>query len=801
MRLLAGGPVSVTTRGWQGTRERMLTIIARVTYNLAPIRSELAQQPERIRSKDLWFEGARGLDYVRAPSDVAPAKESSDVILVGNAYAPGDKPVAEVAARLVVGEIDKTLRVTGPRRYGNDRRALAPEPFREAPLDWTHAAGGDGTWNPVGVGDREPIDLKGESAAPTVLPFGVELPPRGSFLQPAGFGPIAAEWGTRRDAASPVAKEWIDAPSSARLTWDETQRPLFFQAAPVDQRLGRPIRPDERIVLESLHPKQTRLVTSLPGVVLHAAAVAPGTREQRPIELRADTMWIDTQQSIVTVTHRTTVAARSVEASDVFVWLEGFENQVQQVGADSDPGSDPNRGTSSLSIISEETIDPAEAVSFRQTMAVNVAPDTPTMPFGKSPLRPAAGTPPGPGPRAPAPSPSGPFIAGPPMIHTVGGAQLGATPLGGAPRSALPTPPGPVSAPPLAPPLAAPPLAVPPPAAAALGAIAAPALAPSGPIAISSPPIWQAAAAPSTPPPMQASRIDTWKLHEEAARKTTESVPDIVPDARPSAPEPERTAPVPAAAIEVAWLDGTAEIELAGRSKLLAKQLDEEEIEWMSPNEAASGSSDRARADVARFFRKAAPRSLDDLQKVLIKALEDDENERPFVVVSGELTWTFDPRAALRAWVAIATPLAADPRIKEAIEAAQRSTDEANVTVTEVLQGPLDRLKDAVRSITKTVGATPIEAAVERYLLEERGFGRRKVWAATRLRAHLTAKGSKSLVPVYFSEAAGPEAPLIQKFPIRVLAELRTRQDPTEACPVCLRAVAYGIEIQDVKAS
>lgn len=781
MRLLAGGPISVAARSWQGARERMTTIVVRVTYELAPVRSEIAAQPERARTADMWFEGARGLDYLRDPSDLAPAKETSDVMVVGNAYAPGDKPVGEVAARLVVGEIDKTVRVTGPRRYGSDRRALAPEPFREAPLDWTHAGGGPDTWNPVGVGDNEPIDLKGESIAPTLIPFGTELPLRGDFLPPAGFGPIAPEWAPRRDVATAACRDWIDPKVNARLSWDESQRPRFFQAAPSDQRLARPIRSDERIVLENLHPKHARLVTSLAGTVLHAAAV-DASREQRPIELRADTMWIDTQQSIVTVTHRTTVPARAIDAADVYLWLDGFDGQVKEVGADSQPPREGRLATVAISAVSDD--DP-----FRSTQAVVVPEHTPTMPFASAGLRRPARTAPAPARIA---APAAPSVVVPPAARAPEPQSSPSPSAAFASAPALVAPARPEAALGAAPPLAMESRT------AALAAV--PMIRPSGPLPSAVPPTWQAAAPPS-PPPVQPPRIDTWKLHEEASRKTLDSTPDAtpIPEARPSVPEAPPAPPMPVAAIEVAWLDGASDIELASRSKLLAEQLDEEEVEWMSPNEAASGSADRGRADVARYFRKAKPRSLDDLPKLLIKALEGDENERPHVVVSGELTWTFDPRAAIKAWIAVATPLGADPRIKEAIDGAQRAMDETLVTLPEVLQTPLDRLREAVRAITKTVGGAPIEAAVERHLLEERGFGKRKVWAAARLRAHLSAKGSKTLVPVYLSETAGPEAPLIQRFPIRLLAELRTRQDPAEPCAVCLRAVAYGIEIEGLK--
>jgi hypothetical protein len=78
--------------------------------------------------------------------------------------------------------------------------------------------------------------------------------------------------------------------------------PSYFMSAPRDQALTV-LRPDERIVLENLHPKHARLVTSLPGVEPRAFVELPH-QVVTGLPLLCDTLWIDTDRSICTLTWR-----------------------------------------------------------------------------------------------------------------------------------------------------------------------------------------------------------------------------------------------------------------------------------------------------------------------------------------------------------------------------------------------------------------------------------------------------------------------------------------------------------------
>ncbi len=748
----------------------MVTLVARVTYVLRSVRCEVSTAVEPVRTADVWVEGDRGGAYVREPSDVAPMKERADVVVVGKAYAPGEAAATEVAARIVVGEVDKALRITGPRRFGRDGAPLAPAPFRDAAMDWTRAGGGEDTSNPVGIDDRAAPDARGEVPAPTVLSFGVELGARDAYVAPAGFGPLAPTWPTRRDAAPPGAAAWVDAPSSAQLDWNESARPGFFQCAPGDQRLARPLRADERIVLEGLHPRHPRLVTNLPGVALNAVAVDAASGRV-PLQLQADTLWIDTERQLVTVTHRVAVPARVLEGTDVFVWLEGFDALVAQDMADAggetaDAGASAHPATpfgrpSANGPVRHGDDEEFERAAMGTMAAPEVLPRAAPVPFtGAAKTRPVT----------------------PAQVRAATPFAQAAAPL--APPLAPPAPPMAPPAPPMAPQVA---------------------MAPSGPAVAPSaarPPAWSPSAAAPIAPPL-VEKIDTWKLHEQAQARRTGDEPAAEPPPRPDAP-PAATSSAAAAApvvtrpraVEVVWYDSTTEVELAGRSRTLLDQLGEGDgDEWMTPAEVAGGSLERARRDIAHWLRTAPPMDAERLHDAMTRALERDDAERPFAVIAGDLVWTFDPRESLRAWIALGTPMVADPRVKEAIESAERAMAEHLVTIPDVLNAALDRLRDVVRSIAKTIGPTPIDAAAERYLVEERGFAKRRVWGQNRLRAHLHARGARAPIPVYLPDAAGWESPLSQRFAARLVGEIRSRQDPTEGARVCLRAVALGIEI------
>src|SRR5262245_25677233 len=115
------------------------------------------------------------------------------------------------------------------------------------PLRYERAAGGPGTSNPAGMRFDAPPDRYGMVRIPNLQPTGCQVAQRGDRFEPIGFGPIAPQWPGRVD----------------------------FNAAPRDQWVES-IRPDERIVLEGLHPDHAQLTTRLPGIRPYAVVEGAG---------------------------------------------------------------------------------------------------------------------------------------------------------------------------------------------------------------------------------------------------------------------------------------------------------------------------------------------------------------------------------------------------------------------------------------------------------------------------------------------------------------------------------------------
>ena len=86
--------------------------------------------------------------------------------------------------------------------------------------------------------------------------------------------------------------------------------PLGHQEAPLDQQLA-PLRGDERLVLENIHPAHPTLVTRLPGLFPRAHVEAPGAAR---LPLVADTLRIDADRALVTLTWRGVLAVDEVGA-------------------------------------------------------------------------------------------------------------------------------------------------------------------------------------------------------------------------------------------------------------------------------------------------------------------------------------------------------------------------------------------------------------------------------------------------------------------------------------------------------
>lgn len=250
-------------RGWVRDRDgtEIWLVAVKATFDIKPNGStEVArEQPPVLRVAEHY--GEPGKSSIKYESDLVLTKKTTDVIMVGHAYAPEGKTVTQTDAGFKVGPVQKILRVFGDRTWGSFG-ASAPQPFEKMPLVYERAYGGvdakssrpdkDWEWrNPVGTG----YAISGRNAAGLNLP-NVEDPKKliGSWADrpaPAGFSAIECHWQPRVGYAGTYDDHWMKT-RQPLLAEDLDDR--YFQCAPADQQAPEFLRGGEAVILHNLHP-------------------------------------------------------------------------------------------------------------------------------------------------------------------------------------------------------------------------------------------------------------------------------------------------------------------------------------------------------------------------------------------------------------------------------------------------------------------------------------------------------------------------------------------------------------------
>lgn len=301
MDVVTSGPFHVGSVVWQPRPlVFVLTIVCKATFTLCPIESPLAPDQDPLNeTDDHWNDDAHR--SLNAASDLVPFKRRADVLLVGYAYAPRGKPASSFIARLIVGDIDKSIEVHADRVWSQSGQLREGPAFTKMPLHYERAGGGPGTSNPVGVSPDARPDIYGQVPIPNLQPVG--LPPlrRGEVIAPVGFGPIAPTWPDRLSRLYHHAARWD------HQRWHERPLPSdidasFFNVAPSDQQTSD-LRSNERLVLENLHPSYPRLLTSLPGHAPRAMVDRAGAAPYE-LQMKCDTLSIDTDRGVCSLVWR-----------------------------------------------------------------------------------------------------------------------------------------------------------------------------------------------------------------------------------------------------------------------------------------------------------------------------------------------------------------------------------------------------------------------------------------------------------------------------------------------------------------
>lgn len=311
MNIVSACSLPVASLTWQPRPGAFaITVVCKATFSLHPGECVFADEQEPLHLDEIPWSDEPSRSPVVA-SDLAPLKPRAEVVLVGHAFAPERTPARSLVARLVVGELDKSIEIWCDRVVGDGGAIAEGAAFERMPLVYERAAGGPATWNPVGL-PPDALDPRGRRILPNLLH-------PGSPMRPIGFGPIAPNWPLRRDKLGRRAAHGLPT-GFAREPMPPDLDPAYFQAAPPDQQLAA-LRGDELIVLENLHRDIPRLITALPGVMPSALAEVRGAPQ--PLALRCDRLWIDTDRAICSLTFRAEMPlARPDEKGRIMIFLD-----------------------------------------------------------------------------------------------------------------------------------------------------------------------------------------------------------------------------------------------------------------------------------------------------------------------------------------------------------------------------------------------------------------------------------------------------------------------------------------------
>ncbi|MET3442199.1 hypothetical protein ABIC94_002983 [Variovorax paradoxus] len=236
--------------------------------------SVAAEQPP-VAQAPVFVDEAAPQPSLLYEMDLVRTKLTTDVLLIGQAHAPGGVPVTQLDVGLRVGPVAKRLRVTGDRVWLGGVPS-EPEPFSAMPLVWERAYGGVDPWtrdaplpqfdvrNPVGTG----FVTEAAHAEGVRLP-NIEYPDQcvqtwSDRPEPAGFGPLCNHWQPRAGFAGTYGEAWQrDRLPLLPVDFDDRH----YQCASVDQQAPQFLAGDEPVLMVHLAP-QPEIRFTLPRVLL-----------------------------------------------------------------------------------------------------------------------------------------------------------------------------------------------------------------------------------------------------------------------------------------------------------------------------------------------------------------------------------------------------------------------------------------------------------------------------------------------------------------------------------------------------
>ena len=317
-----------------------LSVVVKGTFELrrgtgpARLRPTEAQLP--IFDSDQPYDPKNPAGALKFESDRVPFKPRTDIVLVGQAYAPLGRPVKSLDVQITVGEKRKVLRVFGDRQWSFSAErdpapvVAGPVEFRSMPLTYERAFGGidklAGTrpdepqfrpWcerNFLGrgfCGARTTASIHGRALPNVEDPLDL-VRAWDSRPSPAGCGFFPRNSRPRSDFFGTFGERW-QAERAPRMP-DDFRFDCYNGADPSLQ-VAPYLVGNEPVLLSNVSATEAHLETTLP--CLEPVVAVTGAAGFQELTARLDTVVFIPDESIFYQVWRATIAISKPDASDI----------------------------------------------------------------------------------------------------------------------------------------------------------------------------------------------------------------------------------------------------------------------------------------------------------------------------------------------------------------------------------------------------------------------------------------------------------------------------------------------------
>lgn len=309
-------------------------VVVKGTFSLGPAGLTVAEEQRPVTLADEYW-GEPGESSLRYSTEAHLVKNGTDVVVIGEACAPGGRPVDHVDVSVMIAGRRKDARVHGDRYWTEGVGGLRPsraKPFVQMPVIYERAFGGmhvpdpskevyvAEARNPVGcgfLGKRSVKEILGQPV-PNVEDPRVPIGAPGSKGVPVGFGPIAPSWEPRVGYAGTYDEAWEQS-RAPYLPRDFD--PRFFNVAPAELVFPRNLVGGESVAVLGFHPRGVQRF-ALPVCELGIAVKLAGKKQSLAYQL--ETVLLEPTAEQVSMSWRASlpVDKKMLKVEEIAVSLE-----------------------------------------------------------------------------------------------------------------------------------------------------------------------------------------------------------------------------------------------------------------------------------------------------------------------------------------------------------------------------------------------------------------------------------------------------------------------------------------------